>query len=99
MPEISQPDPVVDAEQAHLEESRRALKSMRDETLNLKAQGGNAVSTENLLRTLRERAKALMDDPNVPLFFGRLTYGDGPEAGEFSGDSYYIGRRHVHDAA
>ena len=61
-------------------------------------QGGNAVSTENLLAALRSRAKALIDDPNVPLFFGRLDYGDGVDAGEFHGERYYIGRRHVHDA-
>ena len=91
-------DPVVTAEQAHLDQSRSALKSMRDEALNLKAQGGDAVSTGNLLKALRERAKALMDDPTVPLFFGRLDYGRGPEAGEFAAERYYIGRRHVHDA-
>ena len=99
MPEISDTDPVVAREQAHLDESRAALKAMRDEALNLRAQGGNAVSTENLLAALRARAKALMDDPTVPLFFGRLDYGDVPEAGEFRGEHYYIGRRHVHDAS
>jgi DNA helicase IV len=99
MPEISDPDPVVAQEQAHLDESRAALKAMRDEALNLRAQGGNAVSTENLLAALRARAKALMDDPTVPLFFGRLDYGDVPDAGEFRNEHYYIGRRHVHDAS
>ena len=99
MPETSDAaDPVVVAEQSHLEESRSALKAMRDEALTLRAEGGNAVSTENLLAALRSRAKALMDDPNVPLFFGRLDYGDAPEAGEFHSEHYYIGRRHVHDA-
>ncbi|NUR57375.1 MAG: AAA family ATPase [Catenulispora sp.] len=99
MPEISDADPVVAKEQAHLDESRAALKAMRDEALNLRPQGGNAVSTENLLAALRARAKALMDDPTVPLFFGRLDYGDVPDAGEFRGEHYYIGRRHVHDAS
>ncbi|MEY9925913.1 hypothetical protein ABH926_000533 [Catenulispora sp. GP43] len=99
MPETSDAaDPVVLAEQSHLEDSRSALKAMRDEALTLRAQGGNAVSTENLLAALRSRAKALMDDPNVPLFFGRLDYGDTPDAGEFRTEHYYIGRRHVHDA-
>lgn len=99
MPEFSDAvDPVVAGEQSHLDESRAALKAMREDALSLRAQGGNAVSTENLLAALRSRAKALMDDPNVPLFFGRLDYGDTAEAGEFRSEHYYIGRRHVHDA-
>ncbi|NUP51670.1 MAG: AAA family ATPase [Catenulispora sp.] len=98
MPETSDADPIVAKEQSHLDQSRAALKAMRDEALTLRAQGGNAVSTENLLAALRARAKALMDDPTVPLFFGRLDYGDVPEAGEFRAEHYYIGRRHVHDA-
>ncbi|ACU76931.1 ATP-dependent DNA helicase [Catenulispora acidiphila DSM 44928] len=98
MPETSDTaDPVVVTEQTHLEESRAALKAMREEALTLRAEGGNAVSTENLLAALRGRAKALMDDPNIPLFFGRLDYGDSSEAGEFRAEHYYIGRRHVHD--
>ncbi|WP_194924544.1 HelD family protein [Catenulispora pinisilvae] len=100
MPEYSDAaDPIVVTEQSHLDESRAALKSMREEALTLRAEGGNAVSTENLLAALRNRAKALMDDPNIPLFFGRLDYGDTPEAHEFRGEHYYIGRRHVHDAS
>jgi hypothetical protein len=100
MPETAPaPDAVVIAEQSHLDESRAALAQMREESLTLKAQGGNAVSTENLLAALRARAKALIDDPTVPLFFGRLDYGDGPESGEFASERYYIGRRHVHDAS
>ncbi|GAA1979728.1 AAA family ATPase [Catenulispora subtropica] len=99
MPETSDADPIVAQEQSHLDESRAALRAMREEALNLKAQGGNAVSTENLLAALRARAKALMDDPNVPLFFGRLDYGDVADAGEFRDEHYYIGRRHVHDAS
>jgi len=101
MPEnapVPDSDPVVAAEQSHLDESRAALKQMREESLNLRAQGGNAVSTENLLKALRARAKALIDDPTVPLFFGRLDFGRDAEAGEFRGEHYYIGRRHVHDA-
>ncbi|GAA2013560.1 AAA family ATPase [Catenulispora yoronensis] len=97
MPEISD-DPIVAKEQSHLDESRAALKAMREDALTLRAQGGNAVSTENLLAALRTRAKALMDDPSVPLFFGRLDYGDVADAGEFRDEHYYIGRRHVHDA-
>ena len=46
MPENAPPtDPVVAVEQRHLDASRAALKQLRDESLTLKAQGGNAVST------------------------------------------------------
>ena len=91
-------DPVIRAEQTHLAESRAALRAMRDETLSLKAQGGTAWSSEVLNLALRARAAALLDHPDVPLFFGRLDYSrDLP--GEYRGERYYVGRRHVHDAA
>ncbi|TDE08432.1 AAA family ATPase, partial [Actinomadura sp. 6K520] len=60
------------------------------------------------LRQARERrALALVDLPEVPLFFGRLTFEPGAiraadphhPAGATSGDRLYIGRRHVHDGA
>jgi DNA helicase IV len=91
-------DPTIRAEQTHLAESRAALRAMRDETLSLKAQGGTAWSTEVLSLAIKARAAALIDHPDVPLFFGRLDYSrDLP--GEYSGERYYVGRRHVHDAA
>ena len=90
-------DPVIRAERAHLASSRAALRAMREETLALKAQGGNAVSTEVLHQAIRARAAALLDHPDVPLFFGRLDYSrDLPS--EYRGENYYVGRRHVHDA-
>ena len=61
---------------------------MREHTLALQADGGDAISGEALARTLWLRAKALQDDPGTALFFGRT---DGVE-------SLYIGRRHVSDA-
>lgn len=90
-------DPTIRAEATHLAESRAALRSMRDETLALRAQGGNAVSTEVLHAAIQARAAALLDHPDVPLFFGRLDYSrDLP--GEYRGERYYVGRRHVHNA-
>ena len=71
-------DPVILAESTHLAESRAALKKMREDTLGLKAQGGNAVSTEVLHAALQARAAALLDHPDVPLFFGRLDYAADP---------------------
>ncbi|WP_020578054.1 HelD family protein [Actinopolymorpha alba] len=77
-----QSDPALVAEQAHLAESRTALRKMRERTESLEAQGGNPVSTEYLKAALYHRAKALVDDPRTPLFFGRLDYtaGEGPYA-------------------
>lgn len=91
-------DPTIRAEQAHLSASRAALRVMREETLALRAQGGNAVSTEVLQAAIRARAAALLDRPDVPLFFGRLDYSPDLD-GEYRGERYYVGRRHVHDAA
>ncbi|MBS2962539.1 AAA family ATPase [Actinocrinis puniceicyclus] len=91
-------DPVIRAERAHLAASRAALRAMRDETLALRAQGGNAVSTEVLHQAIQARAAALLDHPDVPLFFGRLDYSRELPS-RYQGERYYVGRRHVHDAA
>jgi DNA helicase IV len=96
-PSPSADDPTIRAEQAHLAASRAALRLMRDETLALKAQGGTAWSTGVLNLAIRARAAALLDDPDVPLFFGRLDY-SRELPGDYRGERYYVGRRHVHDA-
>ncbi len=96
-------DPVIAAEQTHLDESRRALRRMRSRTDAAAAAGGDRFSNEYLKYTLYQRMKALEDDPEVPLFFGRLDYDD--DAGEATGEPdggppgerFYIGRRHVSD--
>lgn len=44
---------------------------------------------------LRSRAKALLEEPDRPLFFGRLSFEDAPEAGDHRGQSYYVGRRRL----
>lgn len=90
MPVASQPAAELSAEQEHLAESRRALGQMHTKVSGLRADGGNAVSTEYLRAALYRRMKALEDDPEVPLFFGRLDYADG--------ERFYVGRRHVSDA-
>ena len=91
-------DPTILAEQQHLAVSRAALGRMREEILGLRAQGGNAVSTEVLQAAIRLRAAALIDDPTVPLFFGRLDYAEAERGGKYAGERFYVGRRHVHDA-
>ncbi|NED98973.1 AAA family ATPase [Phytoactinopolyspora halotolerans] len=83
--------------------ARADLRRMREHTLSLKAQGGDHVSTEYLKASLHRRAKALEDDPSLPLFFGRIdrltaapSIDDHPEQ---HGEMFYIGRRHVMDDA
>jgi DNA helicase IV len=83
----------LDAERDHLAESRAALVRMRDHAAGLRAEGGDRVSTEHLKQTLYRRMKALEDDPNVPLFFGRLSY--DAALGAEQDETLYIGRRHV----
>jgi DNA helicase IV len=90
----SQQDP-LESERRHLSESRDALARMHAHVSGLDAvgaaaMGGGQVSTEHLKQVLYRRAKALQDDPTVPLFFGRIDYqqSDLPPR-------LYIGRRHV----
>ena len=88
-------DPVLAAERDHLERSRQFLRLMREDVLSLRALGGDPVSEEYLKADLYRRVEALSDLPDTPLFFGRLDY----RAGEFSGERFHVGRRHVHDPA
>jgi DNA helicase IV len=84
-------DPVLAGEQAYLAAARAELARMREQTLALDAHGGNAVSEEYLEASLHRRVAALTDDPETPLFFGRLDLSTAPP------ERFYIGRRHVHD--
>ncbi|MGO9295019.1 MAG: HelD family protein [Streptosporangiaceae bacterium] len=91
-------DRTLAAERAHLRRSRELLALMRKDVLSLRALGGDPVSEEYLKADLYRRAEALADLPDTPLFFGRLDYGAG-DGGEYAGEEYHIGRRHVHDQA
>ncbi|TPG14149.1 AAA family ATPase [Pedococcus bigeumensis] len=64
---------------------------MREQTLSLKIQAHDPISAEHLARTLHLRAASLQDDPSTTLFFGRIDTD--------SDERWYIGRRHVADAA
>jgi DNA helicase IV len=81
-------------EREHLAASRAALARMRTRAQSLYATGeqvaGDAYSAETLGTTLRRRVAELADDPNTPLFFGKLDLQDA---------EYHIGRRHVVDDA
>jgi DNA helicase IV len=90
-------DAEIEAERHHLTESRAALARMRERVQQLfdtgDAVAGDRFGAESLGTALSQRIRSLVDDPNAPLFFGRLRLG-GPEA-----DSFHIGRRHVTDDA
>lgn len=82
------------AERAHLDASRQALKRMREHAEELFSTGdkvaGDAYAAETLGRHLARRIADLADNPDTPLFFGRLDLDD---------HEYHVGRRHVTDAA
>ncbi len=90
--------PDLEAEQSHLAQSREALRRMRDRTASMTALGGDRFSNEYLKFTLWKRMKALEDDVEVPLFFGRLDYGqDATGVLGLPGERFYVGRRHITD--
>nr|WP_234343980.1 AAA family ATPase [Streptomyces sp. NRRL F-5123] len=90
-------------ERDHLADSRAALRAMRAdvEAMDISDVSGNWVDAKVLAAAHAARIVALADLADTPLFFGRLDYGHAPgaEAAEGAeGESFYIGRRHVHDA-
>lgn len=86
-------DAVLRAEQDHLDESRAALARMRAHTGSLTASGGDHVSLQYVRQALHRRMQSLEDDPEVPLFFGRLDYRTA--MGAEHDERLHIGRRHV----
>lgn len=96
-------DDPLSREQAHLGQSRAALRAMREdvENLDIRDVTANWVNAAVLQRQMDERIKALADLSHTPLFFGRLDYLHPPGADKAEGaegERFYIGRRHVHDA-
>jgi DNA helicase IV len=86
-------DPVLTAEQAHLEHARDQLRRMRDAADRLDAAKATDAWTSELLgRVLARRVASLQDDPGTTLFFGRID--TRTEHGE---ETFHIGRRHVSD--
>ncbi|MEL4505364.1 AAA family ATPase [Luteococcus sp. H138] len=85
---------VIAQERAHLMASHAALRRMRAQAADwTTAIGGDAVSTAYLKQMLYRRMESLENDPETPLFFGRLDYSRqlGAELDEVA----HIGRRHV----
>ncbi|MFF5665468.1 HelD family protein [Streptomyces griseofuscus] len=71
------------------------------EALDIRDVTANWVNAAVLSRQIDDRVKALADLSDTPLFFGRLDYLHAPgedRAEGASGEQFYIGRRHVHDA-
>jgi DNA helicase IV len=87
--------PELKRERDYLSAARTELARMRDQTLSLKAHGGDPVSSENLAATLYRRAQSLIDDPRANLFFGRI---DQQPSDAATPERWYIGRRHVADS-
>ncbi|MFD0888547.1 AAA family ATPase, partial [Streptosporangium algeriense] len=89
----------LDEERAYLEECRAALRRMLDGARFNVVVGehvaGDRYSAERLGRHLKSLAKELAEEPEGPMFFGRLDFGGGPDAGDHRGRRYYIGRRHI----
>src|ERR1700754_4115543 len=82
----------LQAEKDYLAASRAALAAMRDKTGSLEVHSADRVNQEFLLAAIWRRMKELEDDPDVPLFFGRLDYREPTQ------ETFHIGRRHVNDA-
>jgi DNA helicase IV len=82
----------LQAERDHLAASRKALRRMREHAQDLFATGdkvaGDAYAAETLGRHLSKRIAELADNPDTPLFFGRLDIED---------EQFHVGRRHVTD--
>jgi DNA helicase IV len=81
-------------ERSRLQHARTCLAAMRDRARELRADGGDRVSSEYLAMTLHRRVKSLAEDPETPLFFGRLDRAPEPPHPE---ETFYVGRRHVLD--
>ncbi|MEV3990590.1 ATP-binding domain-containing protein [Streptomyces sp. NPDC049837] len=64
------------------------------EALDIRDVTANWVNAAVLSSQIEERIKALADLSHTPLFFGRLDYLHTTQEGH----TFYIGRRHVHDA-
>ncbi|GAA4995116.1 AAA family ATPase [Actinopolymorpha pittospori] len=94
-------DPELETERAFLTRARTALTYMHQDVVDRETPliGGEdndeRFTNESAIRARWMRAQALVDLPDVPLFFGRLDYETGTI--EDATDQLYIGRRHVHD--
>jgi hypothetical protein len=83
--------PELAKERDFLAEARTQLGRMRDRVAALDGRyAGDPISADALEAALARRMEQLTDDPEIPLFFGRITI-------EESAEIFHIGRRHVSD--
>lgn len=83
--------PELAKERGFLAEARTQLGRMRDRVAALDGRyAGDPISADALEAALARRMEQLTDDPEIPLFFGRITLGESIE-------TFHIGRRHVSD--
>ncbi len=90
-------DPVLTCERDHLIRSRQSLAAMRAAAGTAGDVGGDAFSSESLGAARARRLKALVDDPSVPPFFGRIDR--TPDDERPDGETFHVGRRHIRDQA
>ena len=87
--------PELAREREFLAEARFQLGRMRDRVAALDGRyAGDPVSADVLEAALARRMEQLTDDPEIPLFFGRI---DVEESIGLSAETFHIGRRHVSD--
>ncbi|WP_432036113.1 HelD family protein [Streptomyces cucumeris] len=73
----------------------RMVRGAGDQVITGEDVSGSGADAEVLGRHLRSYAKELAEEPDTPLFFGRLDFGHAPEAGDHRGQRYHIGRRRI----
>jgi len=94
------PSPDLETERAFLAEAHAALARMHADVLVREVQvigsedNDERFTNEANASAHQQRVLALVDLPDVPLFFGLLDYERGTIEGT---DRIHIGRRHVHD--
>ncbi|WHM38043.1 AAA family ATPase [Streptomyces sp. BPTC-684] len=92
-------DRELSQERTYHEACRAALAGMVEGADVRVVIGENAFASgadaEVLGYQLRSWAKELRQEPDSPLFFGRLDFEDGGASGDHAGQRYYIGRRRI----
>ncbi|MFI6829641.1 HelD family protein [Kribbella sp. NPDC050241] len=90
----------LDDERAYAGRCREALRRMvagaRENVVIGEDTWGDRYTAERLGFYLRTLARDLGEEGDNPPFFGLIRY--GAEGGEHSGQTYYLGRRHISDA-
>jgi DNA helicase IV len=99
---MSSMSPLAD-ELAYLDRARQALSWMLEHARMRVATGeqvaGDRYSAEQLGRMLKSYVKELAEEPDSPLYFGKLQFDASPDADEHRNQRYYIGRRRITDAS